>query len=527
MSAESARPGVGASLADAPAPGVSALSVEGLSKIFDTTQVLHGVGLDVRPGEIHALVGENGSGKSTIVKILAGVYSAEAGAQVNVGGTALDLGNPDGASDAGLRFVHQDLGLIPTLDARDNLAFGSSFHVGRARKISWARETEQAKKALHALGYDIDVRVPVSTLSISERTAIAIARALSPRAAPAKVVVLDEPTANLPESEVKRLFASVRRLCEQGIGVLLITHHFEEIFEVADRATVLRDGHVVATLNVKDVDEGDLIELMIGRRLAVEARKSAVAADVNHDDTVLSVRGLTGEVLDGFDLDLVRGEVLGIAGITGSGREDVARLIVGDESRSGGTVSIGGRPVASGRPDIAKRMGVAYVPAERKANGILHNHSVSENVTIADVRSLWRGGFLRSRLERAQVEDWMTRLDVRPREPGFAIESLSGGNQQKVMLARSLRLRPDILVLDEPTQGVDVGAQAQIRRHIRESVKDGLSVIVCSSSSEELAEMCDRVIVLVDGREVAELTAPLEVDHITAATLTSSEEVPS
>jgi len=500
---------------------VPLVALRGVTKSYGGAPAVDGVDIEVYPGEVHALVGENGSGKSTTVKILAGVYNADDNAYVSVGGQPLDLGDP-GASDAlGLRFVHQDLGLVPTLDARDNLAFGQGFDTGFAGRISWRREGEAAKKALSRLGYDIDVTIPVANLSISERTAIAIARALSPRRDRPQVVVLDEPTANLPESEVERLFSSIRRLRDDGIGILFISHHFEEVFDLADRVTVLRDGHVIDTREVSDVTEEDLIELMIGRRLVIE---HSAHASTRGGEVVLAAEGLSGRVLSGLDLTVRAGEVVGVAGITGSGREEVARLVIGDLHRTGGAVGIHGREVRAGRPDLAKARGAAYVPAERKANAVISEHTVAENITVADLHSLWRRGIIRRAQERQEVGHWLDVLDVRPRDAEFPIDSLSGGNQQKVMLARALRLEPSLLVLDEPTQGVDVGAQSQIRRHIREAVEHGLSVLVCSSSSEELAEMCDRVVVLVEGREAIELTAPMEVDEITAATLRSFEE---
>jgi ribose transport system ATP-binding protein len=499
-----------------------ALLIRGMSKTFDGVQVLHDLILDVQPGEVRALIGENGSGKSTSVKILAGVYSADPGASVEIDGKQLDLGDPGASDRLGLRFVHQDLGLIPNLDARDNLAFAQRFATGPMGTINWRRETRDAQAAMRALGYDIDVTAPVSTLRISERTAIAIARALSPRRGAARVVVLDEPTANLPEHEAERLFGSVRLLKAQGIGVLFISHHLDEVFELADTVTVLRDGRVAADLPVGELTHDGLIELMIGRRLETTHRDFQ---DPERDKISLDVQSLSGSVAKDLTFQLHHGEVLGIAGITGSGREEIARIIVGDLPRTGGAIALAsGATLPSGKPHAAYRAGVVYVPAERKANAVLGEHSVSENVVISAAGRFWKRGLMRRRTERAEVATWLDVLDVRPPEQNRAIESLSGGNQQKAMLARALRLQPSVLVLDEPTQGVDVGAQSQIRQRIRSSVADGLSVLVCSSSGEELVEMCDRIIVLAGGRSVAELSPPFDVDQITAASLRSREE---
>lgn len=518
MSADSLPPGA---LGHAPSGPreTPALSVSDVSKTFEGTTVLTRASLEVRPGEVHALVGENGSGKSTLVKILAGLYHADPGAAFSVAGHSLDPAHAGASASAGLRFVHQDLGLVANLDTRDNLAFVEGYDRRWPRAINWRRETTNAKASLQRLGYDFDVTRPVQDLTISERTAVAIVRALSSDQGEARVVVLDEPTANLTESEADQLFGSIRRLRDAGIGVLFISHHFEEVFSLSDRVTVLRDGRVIATRETGSLTKNDLVELMIGRRLDPV---DSIPRGLKEAEEILVVDGLVGSVVDDVRFTVSSGEVVGVAGITGSGREELARLVVGDLTRVAGDVSVAGKAVSSGRPDRAKALGVAYVPAERKSNAVVNGRTVGENLTVADVPSLSRRGFLSGRQEQRETETWLTRLDVRPRRGDYAIESLSGGNQQKVMLARSLRLAPSVLVLDEPTQGVDVGAQAQIRQHIHGAVVDGLGVLVCSSSSEELAEMCHRVLVLAGGRIVEELKAPMSVDQITAATLRSS-----
>ncbi len=501
----------------------TALSIAGLTKSFAGIRVLTDVHLNLLPGEVHALVGENGSGKSTLVKILAGVHDTDQGA-VTVAGQSLRLGDP-GASDlVGLRFVHQDLGLIGNLDCLDNLALGPGYRVGRGGLISWQREADDARSALGRLGYAIDVRRKVASLSMSERTAVAVARALSPRRAAPNVLVLDEPTASLPALEVERLFATVRRVRDTGVAVLFISHHFNEIFSLADRVTVLRDGGIVATRDVTDLDDHQLVELMIGRRLQPPAQRSA--AGPGSSERILEVRGLMGEAVRGLDLEVHAGEVVGIAGITGSGREEVARLLSGDVARDG-SVTVAGAVLPPSRPDRCIAMGVACVPAERQANAALHDHDVRENLTISRLGTYVHAGLLRRSRELSDVRALLETFDVRPRDPGMPLSALSGGNQQKVMLARAMRLRPKLLVLDEPTQGVDVGAQAEIHRLIRGAVAAGLAVLVCSSVSEELAELADRVVVLVGGRATAHLRGPLDADQITAATLTTREDAHS
>jgi ribose transport system ATP-binding protein len=492
------------------------LAVKGVSKTFVGTTALDQVSLEILPGEVHALVGENGSGKSTLVKILAGYHQADAGGSIEVGGGPYAAESPTAASNAGLRFVHQDLGLVNELDCLDNMALGHGYQTGLLGRIKWRQEAAAARKSLERLGYPIDVRRHVGTLAMSERTALAIARALSPRRSEAKVLVLDEPTVNLTGPEVEHLFELLRRITATGVAILFISHHFNEIFEFADRVTVLRDGRLVDTREVSSITEHDLVELMIGRPLELT---QAAAGARSTAEPILRVRGLAGSSLKSIDLDVSPGEVVGIAGITGSGREELALLLIGAVTSTAGSVEVNGKELPQGRPDVAWRSGVALVPAERSSNGTLPDHNVRENATISSLSSYRHGLRLRRSQERSDVATLLDTFDVRPRNSEVPITSLSGGNQQKVMLLRALRLRLPLLVLDEPTQGVDVGAQAEIHRLIRESAHDGLAVVVCSSSSEELAELADRVVVLAGGHVAGEMHAPLDPDRITGVSI--------
>jgi len=493
-----------------------ALEIRGLSKAFGHTRVLNGVSLDVRAGEIHALVGENGSGKSTLIKILAGFHSPDGG-HVVVGEDELSFDGARAADRLGIRFVHQDLGLVGDLDVVDNLALGVGYRQGLAGRIRWGAERRAATEVLRSLGYDLAVRTPVASLTISERTAVAVARAFSERRELLRVLVLDEPTANLPEPEVERLFDLLRRVRDGGVAIVFVSHHFNEVFGLADRVSVLRDGSLVATRDVADVTEDGLIEMMIGRRLeVVKATHHSAAGEFRQP--VLTVSGLRGAVVTDVELDVAAGEIVGVAGITGSGREELARLVAGDAPRQG-VVAVSGRALAAERPDLALRSGMAYVPAERAANGLLHEHSVRENLTISRLGDFVRAGRVSRRREAAETERLLEEYDVRPRRSSVEITTLSGGNQQKVVMARAIRTQPDVLVLDEPTQGVDVGAQAQLHAIIRDQAARGAAVLVCSSVSEELAEIADRVVVLTGGRVTRELDAPLDPDEITAACL--------
>ena len=498
---------------------VPALSVQGLAKSFGGAKALRGVNVEIAPGEIHALVGENGSGKSTLVKSLSGFHTPDPGGIVRVGGNDLTFGDPDASRAAGLRFVHQDLGLVEELSCTENLALGRGFTTGFGRRIHWRAEHEAAKQALNSLGYQIDVRRPIGRLSVSERTAVAIARATSTQHGHTHLIVLDEPTVNLPKAEIDRMLDLFRVIRDRGVALIFISHHLDEIFELADRVTVLRDGEVVASRAVAELDQDSLIELMLGRSLRTVQGLRASSAGA----PVLTATGVSGQVVRDVSFTVHAGEVVGIAGITGSGRDELARLISGGE-RFTGRVEVDGRSLPTNRPDAFIRAGVVAVPADRKPNAVLPEHTVRENITISDLSPYLSWGALRRSAERSDVRTLLDNFDIRPANQEGLIGSLSGGNQQKVMLARAMRLHPRVLLLDEPTQGVDVGAQAEVHRLIRSSVAEGLGVLACSSSSEELSEIADRVLIMRGGRVVNELSAPLRADDISAATLSAQKE---
>jgi ribose transport system ATP-binding protein len=492
----------------------AALTVSGMSKSFAGPRVLDGVSLSIEPGEIRALVGENGSGKSTLIKILAGFHLPDEGS-AEVDGHPLHLGDGAASEALGLRFVHQDLGLVNNLDTVDNLALGvgySSFRGG----IRWRQERKRARKALAELGYHFDVRQTVDRLAMSERTAVAVARAMGPRQTAPRVLILDEPTANLPAAEAERLFALAKRVADSGVAVVFVSHHFDEVFGLAQSVTVLRDGKHVITRPVAGLTEDGLIELVIGRQLE-QVEHDAKAAE--RRAVVLEAAGLGCGVLDDVDFAVHAGEIVGVAGITGSGRDEVARALFGGLDRTG-EVTINGAAVPPLRPDEAMGMGMGLVPAERHANAAFMASTLRENITVVRPGIHWRGGILRKSAERSDVAKWLERLDVRPRKPEFAMADLSGGNQQKVVLARWLRLEPKVLVLDEPTQGVDVGAKSDIHKLVDEAAAQGTAVLVASTDHEELVRLCHRVLVFRRGRIADEISGGrMDHDVITAATI--------
>ena len=495
-------------LTDGPgaAPPAPALSVRGLSKSFGPQRALDGLDLDIAPGEIHALLGQNGSGKSTFVKMLAGYHKPDPGGSAEVAGRSLDVGSAPGAREAGLRFVHQNLGLIETMAVSDNfrLEGGASWLAPLRRRT----ERVDAAKALADLGYDhIDPTTKVSALVEAERTAVALARALQ-HFEHVPLLVLDEPTASLPGPEVERLFEALRGIAARGTAILFISHHLEEVFQLADRATVLRDGKKVATATVADLNHEQLVELLLGRQLL-----EAVALRERVGDEELAVpvaprlvvRDVFGETVDGVDLTVQPGHVLGVAGLTGSGREELAGLLAGRLPR-GGSVEVDGQAVPPGDPRAAVDLGVCTVPADRAAQALLAKASVRENMTLGDLSPFWRTGRLRKRDERKECSRWVERLDVRPAQPEKAVTELSGGNQQKVVMARWLRCSPAVLILDEPTQGVDIGSKADIHRLVEEATASGAAVVVCSTDDDELARLATEVVVLRRGRVAVRLT---------------------
>ena len=479
----------------------SLLEIRGMSKLFPGTRALDDVDLNVRGGEVHALVGQNGSGKSTLIKVLAGYHEPEPGTVVEVDGRKVPLGHALASRDAGFRFVHQDLALVNLLSVAENLALGRGFQTGVAKRIRWGAERTQANHIIGSLGFSFDAETLVRDLSAAERTGVAIARALWHWEDGAKVLVLDEPTAALPKAEVEILFDAVRRVRDRGLGVIYVSHRLDEVFSIADRVTVLRDGRKVGTYPAQELDEDRLISLMVGSAITKAVNGGTRPASV----PVLQVRALRGEVIENVGFDAYSGEVLGVSGLTGSGREELLSLLFGAAPRDG-EVSVEGRRVPPLRPRAAVDRGIAFVPGDRHRYGGMLDMSLVENCTLPDLGSFrTRSGAIRKRRELAEVRAWLDRLEVRPPDPDLALASLSGGNQQKTVLAKWLRLEPRVLLLDEPTQGVDVGAKATIHRLIRGAANAGAAVVIASSDDEEIDDVCDRALVLRGGAIVAEL----------------------
>lgn len=485
------------------------LRIAGLTKAFPGLRALDGVSFEVQEGEIVALIGQNGSGKSTLVKTLAGVHVADAGT------VELRAGDDGDGGGAELHFIHQDLALVSMLSTIENLDLGRPVGARDFGPARTGRERHRAERLLAELGVALDVRVPVAELAPAERTMVAIARALDGWSNPANVLVLDEPTAALHGDEVRRLLDVVRQVARRGAGVIYISHRLDEVIELADRVLVLRDGRLVAEAARGAFGHDELVQMMAG--VAVRDPGDWVR---DPGAVRLSVRGLRTAHIDQADFEVRGGEIVGVTGILGSGREQLAGALFGAQPRTAGTVLVDGKAVRPHAPRASIRCGMAYVPADRGRDGAVATLTARENLTLPRLASVATRRGIDRRRERGEAESWFGRVGLRPLEPERRFGLFSGGNQQKIVLARSLRLQPSVVVLDEPTQGVDVSAKDAIYELIGEAATAGAAVVVASSDTKELASICDRVLVLRDGRIAAELARDgLSESRLTAAEL--------
>lgn len=499
-----------------------ALRMRNLSKTFPGTRALRSVDLTVGAGEVRALLGENGSGKSTLIKVLAGYHRPDPGSKIEVAGKDLEPGSAESTYRVGCRIVHQELGLIGDLTVMDNLSFGSGFPT-RMGSIREGTARESAMVDLAKLGLDIDPRRKVADFTPSVKTSIAVARALrQDDSAPVHLLVLDEPTATAPDDDVSRLLETVRLVAKSGIGVIYVTHRFDEVFEVADSVTVLRDGVLIATKPTRELDQKGLVHLLLGEEL--EVAEKTIAKVTHHSAKAdampaLEVHGLRSETLGGIDLTVQPGIILGVAGIIGSGCESLLATIYGSSTRVAGDIVVKGRVLPPNLPHAARQAGVAYLPPDRKVSGGFMDLDARENLMISRLRGFTRWGQIRSGKESSEVSTWMGKFNVAPaEEPRRALGTFSGGNQQKILFGKWLRSTPSIFLLDEPTQGVDVGAKVILHDALVGAASLGMAIIVSSTDVAELASICNVVIVLRQGRIVKTLVG----DDITAGAISRS-----
>lgn len=501
------------------------LELRHASKTFGTVRVLRDVDLETRGGEVRALLGQNGSGKSTLIKILAGYHAPDRGTTLSVGGDGIPFPiTGDTAGGHGISFVHQDLGLVESMSVVENLTAGRLRRETRLglKPVRWREERERAREALSAFGLAVEPDRLIADLGEGDRAIVAIARALAmlPHDEPG-VLVLDEPTASLPQKEAEVLFGVVDELRSQGYAVLFVSHRLEEVRAIADTATVLRDGALAWSGPLASVDDDTLIELIVGS--AVE-RVASVSDAPRATAPVLSARGLVGAVATGIDFDLHDREVLGVTGLAGMGQDELPELLLDASRRRRGEVVLPEGGGSCDSPRAAMRAGIGYLPANRLREGCVPSATVAENVSLPALGRFYRRGWLDARAERREIGELLRRFDVRPPDPRAPMGTLSGGNQQKALLARLVALGSRILILHEPTKGVDVAAREQILGLAAGMRESGVSVLLISTEYEDLARVCDRVLVIRHGAVGVELERPhLTESAIATACLTSAD----
>jgi ABC-type sugar transport system ATPase subunit len=504
-----------------PTSGSPLLTISGLSKTFPGQKALDDVAIVLHEGEIHALLGQNGCGKSTLIKVLTGFHDADPGARIMVHDEEAAF-TPHGPTTARgktlfIRAVHQDMGLIGGLSIVDNVAMIIGYERSRFGRIKWAAQESRTRELLATVGaQDLDVQAPVQSCTPLQQTQIAIARAIYGWEGQHGLLILDEPTASLPASQSEGLFALIRALRDSGVAILYVSHRLGEVFHLADRATVLRGGRLVTSTGIGELDHSRLVEFMLGsaasedrQEAGLNESRQAVVDPVTPAEQVVAMRviGLQGDRIDSLSFHVCRGEVLGFAGLVGSGQEELPYLLVGGKRSFRGELQISGLTVDAKRmsPRRARDLGIALVPADRVNEAVMPQKDVMENISLPQVAAFQSAGWLHVARERAFADEWAKRLSVAPEGTAALVTSLSGGNQQKVILARWLAVARTALVLAEPTAGVDIGAKTLLYEQLRRHSSGGLPIIVCSTDVMDLVEVCTRVIVLRDGRAVGEL----------------------
>jgi len=472
------------------------LRLTGISKRFGAVQALTDVDVALFANEVHALVGENGAGKSTLVKILAGIHQPDAG-RIQLSGEDLVLSGPAAARDLGIAVIHQHPNLFPDLTVAENVFVGRLPRNG-VRGVDWGELNRTAQRLFENLGVKQSVSVPVRGLSVADQQLVEIAKSLS---LDARVLVMDEPTASLSSHEVERLFTIIRQLRGRGVAILFVDHRMEEVFEIADRVSVLRDGRHVITAPINELNPAEAIRHMVGRRLeTLFPKEQATIGEI-----ALEVRGLTRRgVFSNASFQVRRGEILGLAGLVGAGRTEIARVLFGIDRADAGEVLVAGKHAEIKSPKDAMRLGIVYVPEDRHAQGLVLDFSIAANVSLPIVERLSRLLVVDRVQERQIATDYSKQLQVRSTGVEQVASGLSGGNQQKVVIAKWLATKPTVLLLDEPTQGVDIGAKAEVHRIISQLAGQGMAIVLISSELLEVLGMADRIVVLHEGRVAAE-----------------------
>jgi inositol transport system ATP-binding protein len=496
----------GHQMTEAVTPRPTLLKMEGISKSFPGVKALQSVHLDVRAGECVALMGENGAGKSTLMKILSGVYTPEEGV-ISIDGQPVALTNPHQAQQLGLSIIYQEFNLFPNLSVEENVFVGREPSANGF--VRWSDLRQATNELLHQLGVDLDPSATVRELSVAQQQMVEIAKALSFNA---RIVIMDEPTSALTTNEVAALFKIVRGLRERGLGIIFISHRIDEVLTICDRIVILRDGQNAGELSKGEATSERIVQLMVGRPLAdLFQKENAVTAgnpilEVRKLNRTGTKRDATAIVLHDVSLTVHAGEIVGLAGLVGSGRTELARSIFGADPFLSGEILIDGTPVAIHGPQDAIRHGIGLVPEDRKQQALVLQLAVRENISLAKLSELTRMGFVRRTEERSVAQRFITALQIRTPSMEQKVVNLSGGNQQKVVLAKWLALEPKILLVDEPTRGVDVGAKAEVHHLLNQLAQRGVAILMISSELTEIIGMSDRVLVMRQGTIAGELT---------------------
>ena len=469
------------------------LRLVGISKSFPGVRALNDVHLEVRKGEVHALVGENGAGKSTLMKILSGAYSRDEG-EIYWEGRKVEINKPKDSEDLGIAIIYQEFNLVPQLSISENIWLGREIFRNKAlRLIDWKAMHQKTRDLLKELDLDYDPKRPIFGLGVANQQMIEIAKALSLNA---KLLIMDEPTSALSSNEIDQLFSVIKQLKQKGVTIIYISHHLDEVFEICDRGTVLRDGNFIATIDPKETTKDELIQLMVGRTLDQQYPK----VPAKRGKEALRVENLNRKgVLHDINFSAYAGEVLGIAGLVGAGRTELVKAIFGADPIDSGKVMVYGQEVQSNSPHSAIQAGMGLLPEDRKYEGLVLKLSVKHNVSMASLESLKKRGLLQLKIEKIRVIDFINKLRINTPNIEKEVQNLSGGNQQKVVLAKWLASQSQVLIFDEPTRGIDVGAKVEVYNLMNTLVENGVAVIMVSSEMPELLGMSDRILVVHKG----------------------------
>ncbi|HHV98767.1 MAG TPA: sugar ABC transporter ATP-binding protein [Clostridiaceae bacterium] len=473
------------------------VSLKNVSKTFPGAKVLDNIQLQVKKGEVHALVGENGAGKSTLIKILSGVYQPDDGAEIIINGQRVRELTTISSVRQGIAVIYQDFSLFPNLTVAENIAISHEIEEG-SKFINWSKIEEVAKKAIERVGGTISIYDQLGSLSIAKQQLVAIARAL---VHDAKMIIMDEPTSSLSANEVKLLFDIIRSLKESGISVLFVSHKLEELFEVSERFTVLRDGKYIGTYNADELDYDKLISLMVGRKLQFER-----CTGNKIGEPLFAVKGLSkkGNFKD-ISFTLHKGEIISLTGLVGAGRTEVAQALCGITSFDEGKIILEGKEIKINSTEDAVENGIAYVPENRQVEGLVLSRSVEDNIVLTVLKQITESKLLIKRQRKREIAlNWIKKLNIKPSSPAIAAQNLSGGNQQRVVIAKWLASNPKILIIDEPTNGIDIGAKTEIHKLLRELASNGMGIIMISSELPEVLAISDRIFVMRKGKIVAQ-----------------------